>query len=148
MVLYLGLPALVPKPGKRQWKSWWVEMFMPLKDLFRRKNMALLLLSYTVYTDTVFAVSSITSQLFFVEIKPDALEISLYSLANSFVWGRDRHRLLPSARLAAALQPRVLADHRILHDLDRSCLGLYRPLRCRTFWLQGEASFLPSKLST
>ncbi|KAK7963395.1 hypothetical protein PG988_010369 [Apiospora saccharicola] len=52
-------------------------------DLFRRKNMALLLLSYTIYTDTVFAVSSVTSQLFFTEMKPDALEISLYSLANS-----------------------------------------------------------------
>ncbi|KAK8064261.1 autophagy-related protein 22 [Apiospora saccharicola] len=85
VVIYHGLPALAPKPGKRQWNAWWVEILTPLKDLFRRKNMALLLLSYTIYTDTVFAVSSVTSQLFFTEMKPDALEISLYSLANSFL---------------------------------------------------------------
>jgi hypothetical protein len=43
--------------------------------------MAVLLLSYTIYTDTVFALSSVTSQLYFAEVKPDTLEYSLYSLA-------------------------------------------------------------------
>ena len=43
--------------------------------------MAILLLSYTIYTDTSFALSSVTSQLYFTEVKPDALEYSLYSMA-------------------------------------------------------------------
>lgn len=83
-VTYFGLPAVAQKKKERRGTAQlWIEMLTPLKDLLRRKNMALLLLSYTIYTDTVFAVSSVTSQLFFVEIKPDALEISLYALANN-----------------------------------------------------------------
>jgi len=79
-VTYLGLPAIPAKP-KKDWKAWWIELLTPLNDLFRRKNMAVLLLSYTIYTDTVFALSSVTSQLYFAEVKPDTLEYSLYSLA-------------------------------------------------------------------
>ncbi|KAK8098777.1 uncharacterized protein PG998_012018 [Apiospora kogelbergensis] len=83
-VTYFGLPAVAQKKKERRGTAQlWIEMLTPLKDLLRRKNMALLLLSYTIYTDTVFAASSVTSQLFFVEIKPDALEISLYALANN-----------------------------------------------------------------
>jgi MFS family permease len=83
-VTYLGLPAIPAKP-KKDWKAWWIELLTPLKDLFRRKNMAVLLLSYTIYTDTVFALSSVTSQLYFAEVKPDTFEYSLYSLtANIF----------------------------------------------------------------
>jgi hypothetical protein len=56
---------------------------MPLKELVIRKNMAALLVSYTIYTDAAFAISSATSQLFIAEIRPGALEFSLYSLAQS-----------------------------------------------------------------
>ena len=62
IVTYLGLPAIPAKPRK-DWKAWWIELFTPLKDLLQRRNMAVLLLSYTIYTDTVFALSSVTSQL-------------------------------------------------------------------------------------
>jgi hypothetical protein len=48
-----------------------------------RKNMAALLLSYTIWTDTVFAINSNISQLFIAEIRPSALEFSLYALAQS-----------------------------------------------------------------
>ncbi|KAE9381972.1 hypothetical protein N431DRAFT_16241 [Stipitochalara longipes BDJ] len=80
IVTYLGLPAIPAKP-KKDWKAWWIELLTPLKDLFRRKNMAVLLLSYTIYTDTSFALNSVTAQLYFAEVKPDTLEYSLYSMA-------------------------------------------------------------------
>lgn len=56
---------------------------MPLKDLLVRKNMAALLISFTIWTDTIFAINSNISQLFIAEIRPGALEFSLYSLAQS-----------------------------------------------------------------
>jgi len=80
IVTYLGLPAIPTKP-KKDWKAWWLEFFTPLKDLLRRRNMAVLLLSFTIYTDTAFALNSVTSQLYFVEVKPDTLEYSLYSMS-------------------------------------------------------------------
>jgi MFS-type transporter involved in bile tolerance (Atg22 family) len=58
-------------------------VIMPLKDLLVRKNMAALLISYTIWTDTIFAINSNISQLFIAEIRPGALEFSLYSLAQS-----------------------------------------------------------------
>ncbi|KAK5714973.1 hypothetical protein LTR15_010389 [Elasticomyces elasticus] len=79
-----GLPA-VPA---RHWSSgaaWYepvVELVRPLQDLVRRKNMAFLLIAYTIYVDTLFAVSSVAGQLFVAEIRPGALEYSLYSLAQ------------------------------------------------------------------
>lgn len=79
VVPYLGLPA-IPAKSKKPWNAWWIEVFTPLKDLLQRRNMAVLLLSYTIYTDTVFALSSVTSQIYFAEVKPDALEYSLYSM--------------------------------------------------------------------
>ena len=80
IVVYLGLPAIPAKPKKDR-KAWRIELFTPLKDLLQRKNMAVLLLSYTIYTDTVFVLNSVTSQLFFIEIMPGTLEYSLYSMA-------------------------------------------------------------------
>jgi hypothetical protein len=80
IVTFLGLLA-IPAELKKDWKAWWSELFTPLKNLLQRRNMAVLLLSYTIYTDTVFALSSVMSQLYFVEVKPDALEYSLYSMA-------------------------------------------------------------------
>lgn len=56
---------------------------MPLKDLLVRKNMAALLVSFTIWTDTVFAINSNISQLFIAEIRPQALEFSLFMLAQS-----------------------------------------------------------------
>lgn len=43
--------------------------------------MAILLISYTIYNDTAFAIASVVSQLFILESKPDTLEISLFALA-------------------------------------------------------------------
>jgi MFS-type transporter involved in bile tolerance (Atg22 family) len=80
IVTYLGLPDIESKP-KKDWKAWWVELATPLKDLLQRRNMTVLLLSYTIYTDTVFALNSIISQLYFAEIQPNTLEYSLYSMA-------------------------------------------------------------------
>ena len=45
--------------------------------------MAILLISFTIYTDTTYAISSVTSQLFVLEVLPDTLEISLYALAST-----------------------------------------------------------------
>lgn len=45
--------------------------------------MAALLVSYTIYTDTTYAISSVTSQLFVLEVMPGTLEISLYALAST-----------------------------------------------------------------
>jgi hypothetical protein len=45
--------------------------------------MALLLVSFTIYTDTTYAISSVTSQLFILEVLPDTLEITLYALAST-----------------------------------------------------------------
>ncbi|KAK5691001.1 hypothetical protein LTR17_025776 [Elasticomyces elasticus] len=79
-----GLPA-VPA---RHWSpnaAWYepvVELVRPLQDLVRRKNMAFLLIAYTIYVDTLFAVSSVSGQLFVAEIRPGALEYSLYSIAQ------------------------------------------------------------------
>ncbi|KAK0104120.1 hypothetical protein ONS96_005216 [Cadophora gregata f. sp. sojae] len=79
-VMHLGLPAVPAKP-KENWKSWWAELFTPLRDLSRRKNMAFLLLSYTIYVDTSFALNSVTAQLFFVQMMPDTMEYTLYNMA-------------------------------------------------------------------
>jgi len=45
--------------------------------------MAVLLISFTIYTDTTYAISSVTSQLFVLEVLPGTLEISLYALAST-----------------------------------------------------------------
>lgn len=82
LVTYLGLPAVPAKP-KESWKAWWAELFTPLRDLSRRMNMAVLLLSYTIYVDTVFALNSVTAQLYFVQVMPDTLEYTLYSMAST-----------------------------------------------------------------
>jgi len=55
----------------------------PFRDLSKRRSMAALLISFTIYTDTTYAISSVTSQLFVLEIMPGTLEISLYALAST-----------------------------------------------------------------
>ncbi|XMA07615.1 hypothetical protein WAI453_000406 [Rhynchosporium graminicola] len=79
---YLGLPAVPARP-KDNWKAWWAELFTPLKGMGKRKNMAALLLSYTSYVDTLFVLSSVTGQLYFVEILPETLEFTLYTMATT-----------------------------------------------------------------
>ncbi|KAM3087033.1 hypothetical protein ACMFMF_000965 [Clarireedia jacksonii] len=81
-VAYFGLPV-VPAKERGNWKSWWLELVMPFKDLLSRKNMLALLLSFTIYSDTSFALNSVTSQLYFTEVKPNALEFSLYTIAGN-----------------------------------------------------------------
>jgi hypothetical protein len=44
--------------------------------------MILMLLVYTVYTNTTFASSSIISQLYYIEMISKLLEYSLYALAT------------------------------------------------------------------
>ena len=86
LVSYLGLPALPAKsyPASGGWKTVLLELLTPYREmLLRKKNMLFLLLAYTMYTDTLFALATITSQLYFIELKPDTLEYSLYSLAQN-----------------------------------------------------------------
>jgi hypothetical protein len=75
-----GLASHSCKP-KKDYKAWCSELFTPLKDLLQRRNIAVLLLLYTIYADTAFTLSSVTLQPYFVEVKPDTLEYSLYSIA-------------------------------------------------------------------
>jgi hypothetical protein len=82
IVSYLGLP-IIPSKQSNDYGGWWRELLAPFRDLFKRKNMFFLLLSFTIYTDTVFALNSVTSQLYFSEVLPDTLEYSLYSLAGN-----------------------------------------------------------------
>lgn len=78
---------------------------MPLKELLVRKNMAALLLSYTIYTDTAFAINSNISQLFIAEIHPGTLEFSLFSLAQSlFLLGCSLAFLLIEPHLPVRLE--------------------------------------------
>lgn len=55
----------------------------PFRDMSKRRSMAALLVSYTIYTDTTYAISSVTSQLFVLEVMPETLEISLYALTST-----------------------------------------------------------------
>lgn len=55
----------------------------PFRDLAKRRSMAMLLISFTIYTDTTYAISSVISQLFVLEVLPGTLEISLYALAST-----------------------------------------------------------------
>ncbi|KAM0707711.1 hypothetical protein Q7P35_004358 [Cladosporium inversicolor] len=59
------------------------EFLAPFRDLSKRRSMAVLLISFTIYTDTTYAISSVTSQLFILELLPGTLEISLYALAST-----------------------------------------------------------------
>jgi hypothetical protein len=45
----------------------------PFRDLSKRRSMALLLISFTIYTDTLYAISSVISQLFVAEVRPGTL---------------------------------------------------------------------------
>lgn len=81
IISYIGLPQLQAKSGVG-WKKALLGIFLPFVDLIRRKNMLFLLLSYTIFVDTALALSSVTGQLFFIEVHPDVLEITLYSIAN------------------------------------------------------------------
>jgi MFS-type transporter involved in bile tolerance (Atg22 family) len=74
----------------------------PFQDLSKRRSMAALLISFTIYTDTTYAISSVTSQLFVAEVRPDSLEYSLYALAQTicgvvctvaFLWVRPLVRI-------------------------------------------------------
>ena len=75
------------------------KVFTPIKELVTRKSLGVLLVAYTIYVDSTFAVASVASQLFVAEVRPDALEYSLYSLAQNllqlflpivFLWSRPK----------------------------------------------------------
>jgi hypothetical protein len=63
--------------------TFFLTVLAPFRDLSKRRSMAALLISYTIYTDTAYAISSVTSQLFVLEVMPGTLEISLYALAST-----------------------------------------------------------------
>lgn len=86
LLSYFALPALPakPYPAVGGWKVALLELFTPYREMFlRKRNMLFLLLAYTIYTDTLFALFSINSQLYYIEIKPNTLEYSLYSLSGN-----------------------------------------------------------------
>lgn len=86
IVAYFGLPALSSKSFSAGggWTGALLELITPYREmLVRKRNMLFLLVAYTIYTDTLFALFSISSQLYYVEIKPDTLEYSLYTLAGN-----------------------------------------------------------------
>ncbi|KIV89129.1 hypothetical protein, variant 1 [Exophiala mesophila] len=83
-VAYFGLPTLVARDlpvGKSWWSIAFSSVFGLVKDLWKNKTAALLLVGYTAYTDTTFAQSTVLSQLFILTVKPDIVEFSLYSLS-------------------------------------------------------------------
>ncbi|KAM0708126.1 hypothetical protein Q7P35_004776 [Cladosporium inversicolor] len=83
-VVYLGLPKIPSKDASQLKQSVlgpMKEFLAPFKDLLQRRSMAILLISYTVYNDTAFAIASVMSQLYILELRPGTLEISLYALA-------------------------------------------------------------------
>lgn len=85
-VAFFGLPILPSISSSSlvsDWKQPFIEFLKPFRDLIVRKNMLFLLVSYTVYTDTVFAMSAVTAQLFYATIKPSTLEYSVYALAQN-----------------------------------------------------------------
>lgn len=86
MVSYYGLPDLPAKsyPEAGGWKGALLELLTPYREmLLRRRNMMFLLVAYTIYTDSLFALFSVTGQLYYTELKPDTLEYSLYSLSGN-----------------------------------------------------------------
>jgi hypothetical protein len=54
-----------------------------VRDLFRHWNTTILLLGYTIYVDTTFALTSVINQLFTQIVRPSTLEFSLFSLTAS-----------------------------------------------------------------
>lgn len=86
IVVYMGLPRIPAKDSsvlKQGFLRPVAEFLAPFRDLSKRRSMAALLVSYTIYTDTTYAISSVTSQLFVLEVMPGTLEISLYALAST-----------------------------------------------------------------
>lgn len=86
---YFGFPKLPTKsyPEVGGWKTVMLELLTPYQEMFlRKRNMLFLLLAYTIYTDTLFALYSITGQLYFIEVQPDTLEYSLYTLAGNLYY--------------------------------------------------------------
>ncbi|KAF7311958.1 Autophagy-related protein [Mycena indigotica] len=83
---YLGLPTLParapPADDGPLWKSAVLELLTPFRKLLHAPNMLILLLAYTIYTDTQFALISIINQLFFVTLAPNTLEYTLFTLAG------------------------------------------------------------------
>ena len=65
------------------WLTFVLTVLAPFRDLSKRRSMAALLVSFTIYTDTTYAISSVTNQLFVLEVMPGTLEISLYALAST-----------------------------------------------------------------
>lgn len=88
LVAWRLLPA--PKPKSRQEgktaREWLMLPLATFSLLFRQiweyPESFKYLLAYTVYTDTVFAFSSVTSQLFNLNIRPSLREFTYYSLVQ------------------------------------------------------------------
>ena len=85
-VCYFGLPKIPAKP-KSELRGGvagpLIEFFGPFKDMYKRRSMTLLLVTYTIYIDTQYAVASVVGQLYYAEVKPGVLEYTLYSLSST-----------------------------------------------------------------
>ncbi|KAI0470031.1 vacuole effluxer Atg22 like-domain-containing protein [Xylariaceae sp. FL0804] len=55
----------------------------PFLDLLPRRSIAVLLVAFTIYNNTSLALLSVTSQIYVTEVRPGALEYSLYALAQT-----------------------------------------------------------------
>lgn len=51
--------------------------------MYKRRSMTLLLVGYTIYIDTQYAMASVVGQLYYAEVKPGTLEYTLYSLSST-----------------------------------------------------------------
>ncbi|RYC54201.1 hypothetical protein CHU98_g12009 [Xylaria longipes] len=88
LIAWRLLPA--PKPKSRQkgktTREWLIAPLITFSLLFRQiwkyPESFKYLLAYTVYTDTVFAFGSVTSQLFNLNIRPSLREFTYYSLVQ------------------------------------------------------------------
>ena len=54
-----------------------------VRDLFRHWKTTILLVGYTIYVDTTFALISVINQLFVQVVRPTTLEFSLFTLTAS-----------------------------------------------------------------
>lgn len=88
--------------------------------------MAALLISYTIYTDTTFAASSVISQLFIAEIRPGTLEFSLFSLTQVLcIIGCNVLFLLIQPHLPVKMETWLLAGYALMVLIPFwGCIGL------------------------
>ncbi|KAL8687320.1 MAG: hypothetical protein Q9218_006474 [Villophora microphyllina] len=125
---YLGLPALSAKsyPAVGGWKTVLLELSTPYREMFlRKRNMLFLLLGFTIYTDTLFAVFSITRQLYYIENRWEFYVHLLISYISESV-------VNPSLR--------ILFSELVPKGEEIMWFGLQLILNCATTWVNYVAT--------